>query len=190
MQAELGLFRSLLRGLLLIATTACFVLGGWMYLLAEYEDQVFGEIARDALKRGDDREPVLSLLHAAHELVEPRYAVSRMKPYANPLDSLFRAPLYDLVDGRGACGSYATVLARLLQVSDIQFRMVQLNCKNAPGCHMFVEAEASGDWVLLDAMYDLSFRTSEGKLAGVKEVGVERFAEFAGSQCCRRRRIR
>lgn len=164
----------ILVGLLVGFTLILSTLGAWFWILADYEDEVFRTIAKGALKESPGVEaPVLALLHAAHRAVAPGHAVFRAKPYVNLTDSLLRTPLNDLIDGRGGCGSYATVLARLLQVSDYEFRIVQMHCGNQRGCHILVEAKTPTGWVALDAMYDLAFRTPAGALASMPEIAYD-----------------
>jgi len=72
--------------------------------------------------------------------------------------------------GNGACGSYARVLARILQTAGVQVRIAEMEVNGLAGGHIIIEANTSSGWVVLDPLYDLYFTTPHGTLASFREV--------------------
>ena len=74
----------------------------WFYWQAQYESATFQRIVlRYAENMTSDTEKGLALLHAAHELLEPRAEIYKDAPYDNPVESIFRSPIIDLIDAKG-----------------------------------------------------------------------------------------
>lgn len=70
----------------------------------------------------------------------------------------------------GACGSYARVLARILQTAGVKVRFAEMEVNGQSGGHIIIEAKTSAGWVVLDPLYDLYFTTPRGTLASFSEV--------------------
>jgi hypothetical protein len=68
------------------------------------------------------------------------------------------------------CGGYSTALARTLQLAGYEARLVQVYAQGTWGAHISVEARAAGRWVLLDPLFDLSFRRPDGGLASAADL--------------------
>jgi hypothetical protein len=122
-----------------------------------------------------DREKVISLLNTAHHILKPRRQdYFGGKDYINVRDTLFRSSDIQLIDAKDACGSYTHVLARLLQRSGYTVRIAQMKCNSDDwGCHILLEVLVDGDWVVLDASYNLYFINEKKNLAGFREVGAD-----------------
>jgi hypothetical protein len=76
----------------------------------------------------------------------------------------------DLMSAKGACGSYADVLAQLLETIGFKTRIPQMKVGNIYGGHIITEVLSSKGWVVLDASNNLYFTTPAGKLASFQEV--------------------
>jgi hypothetical protein len=72
--------------------------------------------------------------------------------------------------GNGACGSNSFVLSRLLMQLGYVIRVAQMGSNGVYGRHIVTEVWNGNKWVVLDALYNLSFKDSSGKLASFKEV--------------------
>ncbi|HMH22389.1 MAG TPA: hypothetical protein VK563_11465 [Puia sp.] len=76
----------------------------------------------------------------------------------------------DLMTANGACGSYADVLAELLETMGFRTRIAQMKVGNTWGGHIIDEVQTSKGWVVLDASNDLFFTTPSGRLASFSDV--------------------
>jgi len=160
---------------LLAALHAAFLVGlGFLYLNDNFEHHVFARIAVHATKGAKaQRDSVLELLHATSTLVRARSDLLAPLPAEHRVlkeEFLESADAYLL--GSNACGSYAIVLARLMQEIDRPVRVGQMRCDAHWGCHIFVEAQVDGRWAVLDPTYDLHFSAPDGHLASAAELSA------------------
>lgn len=77
---------------------------------------------------------------------------------------------FDLMTGKGACGSNAYVLGRLLMEFDFPIRFAQMKVNGIYGGHIVLESFVNNKWVVLDALYDLSFVNHSSQRASFEEV--------------------
>jgi hypothetical protein len=147
--------------------------------LSNYEDSLYDQILENTItpKMSDQRKALL-LLERTHSLLEPRLEIFAGQGYINIRDTLFRSSDIQLLDAKGACGSHAHVLGRLLQRAGIDIRIAQMKCGDTWACHILLDAKIDGEWVVLDALYGLSFENADGSLATFKEVGDD-WARFS-----------
>lgn len=144
-----------------------------LHIFAGYEDVLFDRIVAAKVESGwTDEKKVAVLTNAAHELVKYRAEIFTNLPPSGLRERWLRSAEVDLMTGRGACGSFTSVLARLLDRAGIGYRVAQMYCEASGwGCHIILEANVGGRWVTADALYDVVFP------AGAKDVG-ERWDEF------------
>lgn len=145
------------------------------YWLAKYENQVMDAIVGDADKENLKENEVLVLMGRVHRLVGSSFRYFHEEKPESPPTPLVGSPLFDLLTGAGACGSYTAVLGRVFDRAGIPIRIAQMSCVRdsgevVQGCHMLIEAHVEGKWSVFDAMYNLTFRTPEGLLAGFEDV--------------------
>ena len=76
----------------------------------------------------------------------------------------------DLMSAKGACGSYADVLAQLLETMGYKTRIPQMKVGSVYGGHIITEVLSNKGWVVLDASNNLYFTTPAGKLASFADV--------------------
>jgi hypothetical protein len=140
--------------------------------MSNYENQLYDQILAKLTEPDmSQQEVALSLLHGTHSLLKPRQDFFQNSHYSNIRESLFRSSDIQLVDAKGNCGSYTHVLGRLLQRAGFDIRIAQMKCNDVWACHILLEAKVDGRFVTLDALYDLYFTRSDGKLASYSEVG-------------------
>ena len=152
---------------------------GWKHYLyrltggyTSYEDGIYQQIVESSIKSEDsDETKALKLLEVTHKFLKPRLELFDGKKRINLRDTIFRSSDIELIDARGACGSYAHVLARLLQMANIEARIGQMKCSENWGCHIVVEAKIDDRFVALDATHNLAFRKDNGSLANFEEIG-------------------
>lgn len=158
---------------LLAALHAAFLVTlAFLYLNDSFENRIFTRIAVHATAGAHtQRDTVLDLLHATSVLVTARSDFLAPLPGERPvLKEVFLESADAYLLGSNACGSYAIVLARLLQEIHRPVRVGQMRCDMRWGCHIFVEAQVNGTWAVLDPSYDLYFTTAGGRLASAEDL--------------------
>lgn len=112
---------------------------------------------------------LLQSLHLTYYLGQTRSGIFDNKDISVVKSSI--DPLaYDLMTFKGACASYACILSRLLNELHIPNRIAQMKVNGLYGGHILVEAKTAKGWVVLDGVYDLYFRRSDGSLASFADV--------------------
>ena len=119
---------------------------------------------------------VLEIQNATYELLKPRNEFFSGKETLGFRDSYFRSADIQLIDG-GACGTFVHVLGRLLQEADFDIRIAQMFCEGQFGCHIFLEVKLNDRYIVLDPLFNLSFRNPDGSLATFLEL-QENFSSF------------
>lgn len=112
---------------------------------------------------------LLQALHASHQLLNNRQPVFN-GPFSGFKTQVIYPVTFDLMTANGACGSYARVLARILQTAGVKVRFAEMEVHGQAGGHIIIEAQMSTGWVVLDPLYDLYFTTPRGTLASFSEV--------------------
>lgn len=141
---------------------------------SKYESELFTAITRkikDSLPKNHSKEAfALKANQVAYQLEENRYTFFSEQNIAGIKANFFHPATYDLMTGNGACASYAAVLARILKANDIRVRIGQMQVNGLYGGHMFIEAELEDGWKVLDPMFALAFKKSNGQLAGFTDL--------------------
>ena len=151
-----------------------FILGVMLFLKlsSNYEELLFNRIIAKTFESSrvlKDEEKALGLLESTYKLLNPRKNFFGGKEWLSVRDKLLRSSDIQMLDG-GACGTHSHVLAKLLKQSGIPVRIAQMKCGKEYGCHIVVEAKISNKFVVLDPLYNLSFRNTKGQLASFSEV--------------------
>ena len=154
------------------------IIGVLFYFYSEdfYEQQIFGAIAsniREGLPAKQDLlidTVIVRSLRITHNMEQNRQNIFGDAELRGFKAQLVQPVTYDLMTGRGACGSNAYVLARLLQEFKIPVRIGQMSVNGMYGGHIIVEAKVKNEWRVLDPLYELKFLRSDGQLAGFNEV--------------------
>jgi hypothetical protein len=159
----------------LVALHVCFLsISAYLYTQAAYVDRTFDYIAaRVTTPAMTQREKAVALLHATHDLLEPREKFFEGRRDHGAREDWFHAADFALIEARGACGAYSQVFAQALEAADIDIRIAQMMCAHGPGCHIVVEANIEGRWVVMDAAYDTAFENPDGTLATFGEIGAD-----------------
>ncbi len=69
---------------------------------------------------------------------------------------LIQPVTFDFMTNSGSCGSYSSVLSRLLTELNIENRIVQMRVNGLEAGHVIVEAKSSKGWMVLDPSYNFS----------------------------------
>lgn len=141
---------------------------------SKYETQLFSIIAkkiRNQLPANYSKDAyAVRAMQTAYELQSKRYLVFANEELDGIKANIFHPATVDLMTGNGACGSYATVLSRILKSNDMKVRIGQMKVKGEYGGHMFVETETGSGWIVLDPMFNLAFKKQDGSIAGFDEI--------------------
>lgn len=137
-----------------------------------YEKKLFSALAQNVYAvvpdKTDSAALLLKSLHLVHNAVQPRQGT--FSNIGGFKASVFQPVTIDLQTGQGACGSYATVLARLMDDLGLEARMAQMKVGEEYGGHILVEAKIGSDWVVVDPLYNMFLTRPDGKLASFNDV--------------------
>jgi hypothetical protein len=154
-----------------------FLLASLCYFKMEaaYENGLFLSIKNDIDNHIDaDDTPdsvVVKAMHTCNFLMGNRaYMFRDAKDMATLKADFFQATSVDLMTTKGACGSYSTVLARVLQTYQYPFRIAQMKANGIYAAHNLVEVETGNGWVVLDPTFDLYFVRPDSHLASFQDV--------------------
>jgi hypothetical protein len=140
---------------------------------SHYESDLFGHIVatlRSTPAQAQQEDSfLLEALHATHQLLNARQPFFN-RPFSDFKTNVSYPVTFDLMTANGACGSYARVLARILQEAHVKVRLPEMEVNGELGGHIITEALTKHGWVVLDASYDLHFVTPAGTLASFAEV--------------------
>lgn len=153
-----------------VLAAACF----FFVSESKYEAQLFSAIRKnisDSLPANYSKQAfALKATETAYNLEANRYTIFGDKQITGVKANFFRPSTVDLMTGNGACASYAAVLARILKADDMQVRIGQMKVNGQYGGHMFVETKTEKGWVVLDPMFNLTFKKADGSLAQFKDL--------------------
>ena len=143
-------------------------------LESNYEDSLFSGLVDNVIETTNPSKNLDSFFIGAmgltHTLEINRQNIFKNnKPRGLKADFL-RPAVVDLMTGNGACGSYATVLARLLKSAGYKVRIAQMQVNGINGGHIVVEAKKRSGWIVLDPLVNQYFKKPDGSLASFKDV--------------------
>jgi hypothetical protein len=141
---------------------------------ANYENELFQAIHSDIsskIKTADSQDSVaVKVMHACHSLMVSRESVFEGKQFQGLKSDLLEPTSIDLMTARGACGSFALVLARVLQGYEFQVRIAQMKSNGVFAAHNIVEAKTGHGWVVLDPFFNVYFEKPSHQLASFEDV--------------------
>lgn len=141
-----------------------------------YEEALYRSIVEVNKVQGNDRQTFINLVNTTFDIQFYRsnnLNLSRLPSYKG---SWLRSGDVQLLDGVGACGNYAHILAELCQVAGFESRIVQLSRGNIQGSHIVVEANIQGRWAAVDALYKIIYYNKDSSFASLDEVRNNRFS--------------
>ena len=152
------------------------VLASGFYFVIEsrYETELFEAIAQkiksDLPPRYTENEFAIKALQVSNYLQERRYLVFGDQEINGIKATIFHPSTVDLMTNNGACGSYVTVLSRILKANNINVRIGQMQVNGRDAGHMIVEAYVNNRWIVLDPTYSLYFVNQNGLPATFNEI--------------------
>lgn len=111
-------------------------------------------------------------IHACYYLQERRSEVLGNHTYTAVKANLFRSSLQSFYIGTGACGYYSLFAARVFQRLGYQPKIVQQRVNGRWGAHitLAVPLKQSGQLILVDPLFQHTFKDSGGQLSGIETV--------------------
>ena len=153
-----------------------FLLASLFYfkMEANYENDLFQAIHTDInsrITKTESGDSVLAkIMHTTHELLINRGPVFEGKQFGGFKSDIIDPTSIDLMTARGACGSYALVLARIMQDYKYPVRIAQMKSNGIFAAHNIVEVQTPHGWVVLDPLFDVYFVNPSRNLASFDEV--------------------
>lgn len=154
------------------------IVGVLFYFYSEdvYERQLFQALAEKVQK---DLPPssniaedtvILRSVNLIHHLEANRQAIFSESHFTGFKAQYIQPVSFDLMTGKGYCGSNSYVLGRLLMQMGYPIRFAQMKVGGVYGGHIILETKVRGRWIVLDALYDLHFKNIKGNYASFSEV--------------------
>jgi len=141
---------------------------------ANYENELFRAIQSNIdsklnLNYNEDS-VVVKVMHECNSLLSNRSAVFSNQALDGFKVNYLQPTSIDLMTARGACGSYAMVLARILENYDYPVRIAQMKSKGVFAAHNIVEVKTNKGWVVLDPLFNVYFIKPDLNLASFEDV--------------------
>lgn len=150
---------------------------GYFYIEDSYEQKVFTSLAdhvRAKNKPGMHQTELESLITTSLALTNTLAQERRIIFEGHDLNSIKSEVIhpvsFDLMTGKGACGSYSYILSRILSELHIPNRIAQMKVSETYGGHNIVEAQTPNGWVVLDPLYNVFFSNQDGSMASVADL--------------------
>ena len=166
---------------MLALSVAAFLTGITFVVLDRIEQRAFDALLGEAKVSGSpvqrpSAEDVLNLMHTVHNRLKgirlPSHPTSTLNSQLNIASSYEQ-----LTNPSGMCASYSHVLAKTLMTAGYSVRKVGLAKGEKRAIHHVIEVRVGARWILLDAVYNLAFRTRTGQLTSAAEVS-QHWAQF------------
>jgi hypothetical protein len=165
-----------LRNLYVLMFFNGFLLASLFYFHMEtaYEKSLFLSIKDDINLKidADDNQDslVIKTMQTCHFLMGNRASMFNGGTVKGVKADFFGPASVDLMTTRGACGSYAEVLARVLETYDLPIRIAQMKANGTWAAHNIVEVKTDHGWAVLDATFNAYFVRPDSHLASFADV--------------------
>jgi hypothetical protein len=154
-----------------------FLVASTFYLYAEYKYEektqeafINSIYSEKSLSKSNNEAVILATMQKTH-LQLKQNEITAMGLQLNPIEEMLTSPLMQFALTKdGACGGNSLVLAQLLQGMGYEVRTGQMMVNNKFGGHIILEVKNNDKWVVLDPLYNLSFRNDKGDLASFDEL--------------------
>ena len=147
-----------------------------IYLRKEdlYESDLFTAIVHNIkadIKTENKDTFIIKSLGMTYKLQHERQNIFGTQNISNTDNSDFlHSATEDLMAAKGACGSYALVMARILKANACEVRIGQMKVNGQYGGHIIVETKVKDKWIVVDPMFNVFFVKPDGHLASFIEV--------------------
>ena len=170
------MLKRIIRNLYFLAFLNGFLIATLFYfrMEANYEEELFSAIRQNISNKINLRDNqdsiVVKVMQGCNSLLSNRSSFFKGQNLDGfEVDYLHPASI-DLMTAKGACGSYAMVLARLFQNYDFSVRIAQMKANGMFAAHNVVEVRTSGGWAVLDPFFNVYFKKPGTGLASFADV--------------------
>ena len=141
----------------------------WFRTESAYETEIFDNIhskLKKTLPANMSKDSfALAAMHMTHFLQERRNVVFGHETFESIKYKYLHPITVDLMTGNGYCGSYTSVLARILKSDGMQVRIGQMEVKGSPAGHIYIETLTESGWIVMDPLFKTVFITPAGHFA-------------------------
>lgn len=148
---------------------------GYLYLEYRYEQKTLDAITASiykepGLNKDNDQQVVLAAMKKTHALMTEK-ETGQMGLDLTGMENTFTSPILRFaITKDGACGGNSLVLAQILNGMGYTVRPVQMKVDGEYGGHIVLEVKINGEWAVLDPLFNLSFKKTNGSLASFADV--------------------
>ncbi len=169
--------RSIFFNLHCLVFTTGFLLAAYLFcrIQDDYENRLFASVAQNVLadaNNGSQELQVKKALNTTYYLLRRRSAVFKNEQTGGFLDDYIHPVSSDIITADGACGSYSSVLCRVLNTMGYTTRFAQMTVNGGKGGHIITEVNTSTGWAVLDPLYNLYFTKPDGHMASFDDVSA------------------
>jgi hypothetical protein len=141
-----------------------------VYQNYRYEESLYKTIVQQVSVPENPRKTFESLVNTTFSIQFFRNKNLDLQGIPTIKGNLIRSGDLQLLDGVGACGNYAHILAELCLYAGFEPRLVQLSGAQNPGSHIIVEALVDGKWAAADALFKVIYYNSDSSFASMNDV--------------------
>jgi hypothetical protein len=153
-----------------------FMLASLFYfrMQSSYEKELFASVKASIdhkIDANDTHDSVaIKAMNTCHYLMSNRATTFTGADASDLRPVFFHSVSEDLMTTSGACGSYALVLARLLDAYQYPVRIAQMKAGSVFGAHNVVEVNTGTSWIVLDPTFNIAFTRPDNRLASFDDV--------------------
>ena len=155
-----------------------FLLAGYLFfkMQDDYENRLFNSITQRVITSTDQGVQELQIkkaLSTTYYMLRRRSDIFKNTQTGGFLDDYINPVSSDIITAEGACGSYSSILCRLLNSMGYTTRFAQMTVSGKESGHIITEVKTDNGWAVLDPLYNLSFTKQDGQLASFDEVAAD-----------------
>jgi len=155
-----------------------FLLAGYLFfkMQDDYENRLFNSVAQRVITNSDNSTQELQIqkaLSTTYVMLRRRSDIFKNSQTGGILDEYIHPVSADIITAEGACGSYSSILCRVLNAMGYTTRFAQMTVNGINGGHIIAEVKTNFGWVVLDPLYNLYFTKPNGHMASFDEVATD-----------------
>lgn len=149
----------------------------YFYTESRYENHLFNAVAalvsKDLPDSNQDQEILQRCLHVTHNLERNRSDIFAHIQVQGFKAKYLQPVTFDLMTGKGACGSNTLVMGRLVQEFGYPIRFGQMKVDGQYGGHIILELYYQNEWKVFDPTYNLFYKRPDGQIATFQDIASD-----------------
>ena len=149
----------------------------YFYTESRYENHLFTAVAalvsKDLPDSNRDLEILQRCLHVTHNLENNRSNIFAHIQVEGFKAKYLQPVTFDLMTGKGACGSNTMVMGRLVQEFGFPIRFGQMKVDGQYGGHIILELNYQNEWKVFDPTYNLFYKRPDGQIATFQDIALD-----------------